>query len=150
MNGLTQWNPFRDLDDLEKRMSSMFGRRPVRSDDPQEQITTPQWAPLVDIVENENEFLIKADLPEVDKKNVKVRVDNGILTISGERMAEKEEKGKKLHRIERAYGSFTRSFTLPDGVDETRVAADFKDGLLMVHLPKDEKAKPRSIEVNVS
>ena len=88
MNGITQWNPFRDLDELEKRMTSMFGRRPVRSDDSQEQITTSQWAPLVDIVEDENEFLLKADLPEVDKKNVKIKVDNGILTISGERMAE--------------------------------------------------------------
>jgi HSP20 family protein len=103
----------------------------------------------VDISEDEHEFLVKAELPDLKKEEVKVSVENGELTISGERKAEKEEKNKKYHRIERSYGSFARSFTLPDSVSGDKVSADFKDGMLAVHLPKSEKAKPRSIEVKV-
>jgi HSP20 family protein len=103
----------------------------------------------VDISEDNNEYVVKAELPEMKKEEVKVSVENGELTISGERKIEKEEKGKKYHRIERSYGSFMRSFTLPETVSGEKVSAEFKDGILTVHLPKDEKTKPKSIEVKV-
>ncbi|MBH0187604.1 MAG: Hsp20/alpha crystallin family protein, partial [Nitrospira sp.] len=98
---------------------------------------------------SEGEYLIKAELPEVKKEDVKVSVEDGVLTLSGERRQEKEEKGKKYHRVERSYGSFVRSFSLPESVDEGGVKAEYKDGVLNLHLPKTEKVKPKSIEVKV-
>jgi len=109
-----------------------------------------QWAPLVDIIEDDKEYLIKVDLPEVKKEDVKITVQEGVLVITGERKIEKEEKGKRYHRLERAYGSFARSFTLPDDSDGSKVNAEFKDGVLKVHLAKSEKAKPKQIEVKVT
>jgi HSP20 family protein len=113
-------------------------------------MTVTEWAPSVDIIEDENEYLVKADLPEVKKEDVKVTVENDVLTITGERKLEKEEKDKKYHRIERSYGTFLRSFTLPAGADGSKVSAEFKDGLLKVHLPKSEKAKQKAVEVKVA
>lgn len=150
MNAITRWDPFKELEDMQQRLSTMFGRAPVRKDgDKQESMTVAEWAPLVDISEDEKEYLIKAELPEVKKEEVTVSVQDDVLTIAGERKYEKEEKGKKFHRIERAYGSFERSFTLPEDADAGKVAADFKDGVLKIHLPKSEKAKPKSVEVKV-
>jgi HSP20 family protein len=149
MNALTKWNPFRELEEIQNRLSSVFGRTPVRGSG-QEAMTFSEWTPLVDITEDDKEYLIKAELPEVKKEDVKVTVENGTLTITGERKFEKEEKGKKYHRMERAYGSFMRSFTLPETAAGDKVSADFKDGVLKVHLPKSAEAKPRSIEVQVS
>jgi len=94
--------------------------------------------------------VIKAELPDVKKEDVKVTVENGVLTISGERKFEKEEKKKKYHRVERAFGTFVRSFSLPDVADASKVKAEFKNGMLTVHVPKSEKAKPKQIEVNVA
>jgi len=105
--------------------------------------------PTVDISESDTEYLIKAELPEVKKEDVKVTVENGVLTLQGERRQEKEEKGKKYHRVERSYGNFARSFTLPESVDEGAVKAEYKDGMLNLHLPKTEKVKPKSIDVKV-
>lgn len=105
---------------------------------------------LVDITEDDKEYLIKAELPEIKKEDVKLTVQDNVLAISGERKYEKEEKDKKYHRMERAYGSFLRSFTLPEDADGSKVAAEYKDGILTVHLPKSEKAKPKSIDVKVS
>ena len=113
-------------------------------------MTITQWAPSVDIIEDDKEYLVKADLPEVKKEDVKVTVENGVLTITGERKFEKEEKDKKYHRIERSYGNFFRSFTLPDAADGSKVNAEFKDGVLKVHLPKSEKTKPKAVEVKVA
>ena len=150
MNAITRWDPFRELDELQNRLSSLFGRAPLRRNgDKDEAITVAEWAPLVDIVEDDNEYLIKAELPEVKKEDVKVTVQDDVLTISGERMFEKEEKDRKYHRMERAYGSFARSFTLPEDADGEKVVAEFKDGVLKVHLPKSEKARPKSIEVKI-
>ena len=150
MNTITRWDPFKELDDLQTRLSTMFGRAPVRKDvGKEEAMTIAEWAPLVDISEDEKEYLIKAELPEVKKEDVKVAVQDDVLTISGERTLEKEEKGKKYHRVERAYGIFSRSFTLPEDADPSKVNAEFKDGVLKVHLAKSEKAKPKSIEVKV-
>src|SRR3989338_5749550 len=109
-----------------------------------------EWAPLVDIIEEEKEYRIKAELPEVSKPDVKVTVQDDVLTIAGERTFDKEDTGRKYHRVERAYGSFARSFTLPEDADAAKGNADFKDGVLIVHLPKSEKARPKSIEVKVA
>jgi len=124
---------------------------PMRGEvDTDEAITLSAWAPLVDITEDDKAYLIKAELPEVKKEDLKVAVEDGVLTLSGERKFEKEEKGKRYHRVERAYGSFARSFTVPDDADAAKVRAEFKDGVLLVRLEKSEKAKPRSIEVQVA
>lgn len=149
MNTVTRWDPFKDLDDLHRKLSALFNLAPRRTGDEKETMTVSEWMPVVDITEDDKEFLIKAELPEVRKEDVKVTVENGVLTLSGERKFEKEEKGRRYHRIERAYGNFARSFTLPDEADPTKVKAEFKDGVLSVHLAKSEKARPRSIEVKV-
>lgn len=149
---IARLDPFRELEEMERRLASMFGRLPARrgGDGREETMTVFEWAPAVDIVENENEYLIKAELPEVKRDDVKVTVQNGTLTISGERTMEKEEKGKKYHRVERAYGHFARSFSLPEDADPTRIRAEFKDGVLNVHVAKSEQARPKRIEVNVA
>ncbi|MCX6903903.1 MAG: Hsp20/alpha crystallin family protein [Verrucomicrobia bacterium] len=152
MNTLTYWKPFREMEDLQRRLSSVFDLAPFRRstvNQGEENITVPEWAPTVDILEDEKEYLIKLELPEVKKEEVKVTVEGGTLTISGERKAEKEEKGRKFHRVERFYGSFARSFTVPDDADDTKVNAEYKDGVLQVHLAKSEKACPKQIEVKV-
>jgi HSP20 family protein len=151
MNALTRWDPLKELDDLQHRLSTLFGRSALRKDgERDEAMTVAEWAPLVDIVEDENGFLIKAELPEVKKNDVKVTVQKGVLTITGERSFEKEEKSaKKYHRVERAYGVFSRSFTLPEEVEDEKVSAEFKDGVLHVRVPKSEKARPKSIEVKI-
>jgi HSP20 family protein len=151
MNALTRWDPFKEMEELQNRLSGFFGRTAVRrKNGKEESITVAEWEPLVDITEDDKEYLIKAELPEVKKEDVKVSVEDGVLTISGERKFEKEEKNKRYHRVERAYGSFVRSFTLPDVADADKVNAEFKDGVLKVHLPKSEKAKPKQIEVKVA
>ncbi len=148
MHAVTTWDPFKELEEVERRLATMFGRAPLRKNgEKDEAMTVAEWAPLVDVTEDDKEYLIKAELPEVKKDDVKVSVQDGVLTISGERKSEKEEKGKKYHRTEWAYGSFSRSFTLPDDADADKVAGDFKDGVLKVHVPKSEKAKPKKIEV---
>lgn len=154
MKALTRWNPFREMEELERRMSALlnwrpFGRQTVTLVE-DEDITVPEWSPLVDIVEDEKEYLIKVELPEVQKDDVRVTVEGGTLTISGERKAEKEQKGRRFHRIERYYGRFERSFAIPDDAEADNVKAEFKDGVLRVHLPKSEKARPKQIEVQVA
>jgi HSP20 family protein len=141
------------MDELQRRLASVFDLAPYRRGSlttDEENITVPEWAPLVDITEDDKEYLIKAELPEVKKDEVKVTVENGVLNITGERKFEKEEKGRKYHRVERAYGSFVRSFTLPDDADANKVNAEFKDGVLKVHVAKSETAKPKQIEVKVN
>ena len=147
---MSRWNPFKELEDMEKRLSTYFGRPALRTETGKEAMTVAEWSPLVDISEDEKEYLIKADLPDVKKEDVKLTVQDDVMSISGERKYEKEEKGKKYHRVERAYGSFLRSFTVPEDADGSTVRAEYKDGVLNVHLPKSEKAKPKSIEVKVS
>ena len=116
----------------------------------QKPVAAPEWSPLVDISEDEQEYLIKAELPEVKKEDVKVTAETGTLTIMGERKFENGEHGKKYHRVERAYGTFGRSFALPPDANPSKVSAEFKEGVLTVHLLKDEKTKPQQIEVTVS
>lgn len=107
------------------------------------------WSPAVDIYETENELVLKADLPEVDAKNVAIQLENGTLTLKGERKWEEQKNGKGFHRIERSYGSFVRAFSLPDTVDGERVKADYRNGVLTVTLPKKEVAKPKTINVEI-
>ena len=145
----TRWNPFKERDELESRLATMLATREVTGNGGKEAMRVAQWSPLVDITEDEKEYLIKAELPDMKKEDVRLTVENDVVAISGERTFEKEEKGKKYHRIERAYGSFVRSFTLPEDADGSKVSADFKDGMLQVHLPKSQKAKPKTIEIKV-
>ncbi len=151
MNAMTRWNPFKEMEETQNRLARAFGLPSVRGENGgKEAMAVTEWAPSVDIIEDDKEWLVKADLPEVKKEDVKVTVENGVLTITGERKFEKEEKDRKYHRIEREYGTFLRSFTLPDAADGDKVAAEFKNGVLQVHLPKNEKAKPKAIDVKVS
>ena len=151
MNVLTRWNQLKELEALRHGLGSLCGRSQVHLPEGQEeQLAVPEWAPLVDISEDDKEYRIKAELPEVKKEDVKVTAQEGTLTIMGERKFEQEEKGRKYHRVERAHGSFGRSFSLPDDASPAKVSAEFNDGVLTVHLVKDEKAKPQQIEVKVS
>lgn len=112
-------------------------------------MTLADWAPRVDVKETPEEFLIFAELPGVRKEDVKVTVKDGVLSLKGERKMEKEEKNTKYHRVERHYGSFMRSFSVPEGVDETKVLADYKEGVLNVHLPKSKDAKAKPVEIKI-
>jgi HSP20 family protein len=147
---LVRWDPFRELEEVSDRLNRMFARPATRTVNGKETMIVADWTPSVDISETEGEYQIKAEIPDVKKEDVKVTLEDGVLTIQGERKQEKEEKGKKYHRIERSYGSFVRTFSLPDVIDEDKVKAEFKDGVLNLHLPKSEKAKPKAIEVKVA
>ncbi len=149
MNALTNWNPLRDFGEWEARLQRALGLPLFNKNGSKESMTVAQWTPLVDITEDDKEYLVKAELPEMKKEDIKVTVENGELSISGERKLEKEEKDKKYHRIERSYGSFLRSFTLPENTSGDKIAAEFADGILKVHLPKDQQAKPKAVEVAV-
>ena len=133
---------------MTNRMNSLISRSLLPSID--EPIASTEWSPLVDVEESEKEYTIKAELPEVRKENVKVELENGSVRISGERKLEKEEAGRRFHRIERSYGAFERSFTLPEGTERKNISAEFKDGLLRVHLPKGEGATHKTLEIPVS
>lgn len=147
---LIKWHPFNELEDISNRLNQFFGRPAASGAAGHEMMKVADWIPSVDISETDKAYLIKAEIPEVKKEDVKVTVDNGILTIQGERKMEKEEKGKTFHRIERSYGSFVRSFRVPAGVDDSKAKAEFKDGMINVTLPKSEKAKVKSVEIAVS
>ena len=147
----TRWNPFKDhdRDELESRVATLLAAREATANGGKEALTVAQWSPLVDITEDEKEYLIKAELPGLKKEDVRLTVENDVLTFSGERKFDKEEKGNKYHRIERAYGSFVRSFSLSEDADGRNVTADFKDGVLQVHLAKSVKAKPKAVEIQI-
>lgn len=147
---LIKWDPFRELEDVSTRLNRIFGRAPARTESDNEMLAVADWMPSVDISETDSAYLVKGEIPGVNKDDVKVTVQDGMLTIQGERKMEKEEKGKKFHRVECSYGSFVRSFRMPDDADENKVKAEFKDGMLNVTLPKSEKAKNKSINVTVS
>ena len=125
---MSRWNPFKEFEDMEKRLSTYLGRPGLRTEEGKEAMTVADWSPRVDITEDDKEYVIKADLPEVKKEDIKLTVQDNVMSISGERKYEKEEKGKKYHRVERAYGSFMRSFTLPEDADGSKVSAETKMG----------------------
>ena len=147
---LVKWDPFVELEEVSKQLNRIFGKSPARTEPERELLAMADWAPDVDITETDTAYLIKGEIPGVNKEDVKVNIENGVLTMSGERKQEKEEKGKKFHRIERSYGSFMRSFRLPDNIDESAVKAEFKDGMLNVTLPKSAQAKPKSTNITVT
>lgn len=143
---LSVWDPFREMEALLDRYSRSTRTTAAAGDS--KAIEAGDWMPTVDILENEGSFMVRAELPGVDKDDVKVHIDNGVLTIKGEKKT--ETKDEKRHRIECAYGSFVRSFTLPQDVDVEKVEAAYKNGSLNLTIPKLEKAKPKQIEVKVS
>jgi len=145
---VVKWNPVRELEAMADRLNRLTDRRVWPTGE--ESLVTAEWSPLVDIEETEKEYLIKAELPEVERKDVTVVIQDGVLTIEGERKHDKEEKGKTFHRVERSYGKFLRCFGMPKDADEKGVRADFANGMLSVHLAKSAAAKPRSIEVRVA
>lgn len=147
---LVKWDPFRELEEVSNRLNRIFGQSQDRGVADNGMLAMADWTPSVDISETETAYVIKGEIPGVKKENVKVTMQDGMLTIQGERRQEKEEKGKKFHRVECSYGKFERSFRLPDDIDESKVKAEFKDGMINVTLPKSEKAKTRAINVSVS
>jgi len=143
---LVKYNPFADLDEFPgiRLFQDTLNRFMTEPN------TTRPWAPAVDIFETDNELVLKADLPDVSMKDIDIQLENGTLTLKGERKFEKDEKNKGFHRMERSYGSFVRYFTVPETVDTEHVKADYNTGVLTVTLPKKEIAKPKSIKVQVS
>ncbi|HTZ97073.1 MAG TPA: Hsp20/alpha crystallin family protein [Terriglobales bacterium] len=146
MTVLTRWEPFREFTTLQDRMNRLFRDS---FDGREESLTTSSFAPAVDVYEDEHNVTLKIEVPGVDEKDIDVRVENHTLTVHGERKFEKEEKEENYRRVERQYGSFTRSFTLPNTVDTENVSANYEKGVLKIKLAKKAEAKPKQIKVNV-
>ena len=147
MTNLSRWDPFRGISSFQEQMSRMF-EDTLRGRSDQSALTT--WAPDVDIYETEHELVVKADLPDVNEKDIDIRVENNVLTIRGERKFENSVSEDNYLRIERACGAFSRSFSLPNTVDPDAIKAEYRDGVLTVHVPKREEAKPKQIKVSVA
>jgi HSP20 family protein len=148
MTVIARWDPFREFSTLQDRMNRLF-RESYGPEGRDESLTTSQFAPPVDVYEDEHNVVLKVEVPGIDEKDIDVRVENNVLTVHGERKVDKEEKEENFRRIERQYGSFTRTFTLPSTVDAERIQADYDKGILKIVLPKKAEAKPKSIKVNV-
>ncbi len=149
MTMLTRWDPFREFVTLQDRMNRLFRdqRGPEGQD---ESLTTTAFAPPVDVYEDEHNVTLKIEVPGIDEKDIDVRIENNTLTVHGERKFEKEEKEENYRRVERQYGSFTRTFTLPSTVNHDNVQADYDKGVLKIKLEKKAEAKPKQIKVNVA
>ena len=141
----TRFNPFDDLRRLEARLFEPFFRMPYFT----EEMQAAGWNPPVDVLEENNKILVKVEVPGVDEKNLHVTFEDGLLTISGERQFERKDD-RNYHRIERAYGTFTRTFTLPRSVDASQIAANYRNGVLEVEIPKKEESRPKQIQINVN
>src|SRR5437016_4644605 len=152
MNKLITWNPLREIDEAQNRLNRFFlcGLPNRMGSGELHSLAVADWSPEVDISEDYHGYLLKADLPEMKKDDVRVTVEDGILSVSGERKSEKEDLKKKFHRIERCYGTFRRSFTLPEDADSTKVTAEFRDGVLKVHLPTTARPRSKAIQVKVA
>jgi HSP20 family protein len=151
MTLLTRWEPFRESSTMQDRMNQMnrLFRESYGPEGPEEALTTTNFAPPVDIYEDEHNITLKLEAPGIDEKDIDVRIDNNTLTVHGERKIEKEEKEENFRRVERQYGSFTRSFSLPQTVDTEKVSATYDKGILKISLAKKAEAKPKQIKVNV-
>jgi HSP20 family protein len=145
MTVITRWDPFREFSTLQDRMNRLFRE----SQGPEESLTTSSFAPPVDVYEDEHNVTLKIEVPGIDEKDIDVRIENNVLTVHGERKFEKEEKEENYRRVERQYGSFTRTFTLPSTVEAEKVEANYDKGMLKIALPKKAEAKPKQIKVNV-
>jgi len=147
---LIRWEPFRELDDVFSRYSPYFSRLAAARTGTVDEGETPVWTPVANISETETDYLIKAELPEVSKEDVKVTVDENVITISGERLRRAEHKDEKVHRVESFYGHFSRSFRLPEDADINAIQAESRNGVLKVRVPKTPAPKPRTVEVQVN
>jgi len=152
MTVLTRWEPFREFSTMQDRMNRLnrLFRESYSPESPEEALTTTGFAPLVDIYEDEHNITLKIEVPGVDEKDIDVHIENNTLIVHGERKIEKEEKEENFRRVERRYGSFTRSFTLPTTVDAEKVSANYDKGILKISLAKKAESKPKQIKVNVS
>src|SRR5438477_1286686 len=152
MNTLITWNQLREMEEAtQNRFNRFLGGFPNRIGSGEtHSLAVADWSPEVDISEDDHGYLLKADLPEMKKDDVRVTVEDGVLSVSGERKTEKEDQKRKFHRIERSYGTFRRSFTLPEDADSMKVTAEFRDGVLKVHLPTTIRAKSKAIPVKVA
>ena len=148
MTLLTRWDPFREFVTLQDRMNRLV-RDSFGTEGREEALTTTAFAPPVDVYEDEHNVTLKIEVPGIDEKDIDVRIENHTLTVHGERKFEKEEKEENYRRVERQYGSFTRTFTLPNTVDPEKVQADYDKGVLKIKLAKKAEAKPKQIKVNV-
>ncbi len=148
MTLLTRWDPFREFATLQDRMNRLF-RESYGPEGREEALTSTTFAPPVDVYEDEHSVSLKIEVPGIDDKDIDVRIENNVLTVHGERKFEKEEKEENFRRVERQYGSFTRTFSLPSTVDGERVSANYDKGILKITLPKKAEAKPKQIKVNV-
>jgi len=147
---VVKWEPFREMANLQDRMQRLFQEMGFgRYDRPSPDVQGARWAPAVDVYETEGEIVLKAELPEIDRKDVEISIENNVLTLQGERKQEKEVTKDCYHCMERAYGSFFRSFSLPSTVDQEKVKADFKDGILKITLPKKPEHKPKQISIDI-
>ena len=149
---IVRWEPFRDMVSIQDRMNRLFDeafRSAPRTGAEDDWALGGSWAPVVDIYEQGGDIVLKAELPGVDPKDTDIRVENNTLTLRGERKLDDEIKRESYHRVERAYGTFSRSFTLPSVVDTEKIKAEYRDGVLRVILPKREEAKPKQITVTV-
>ena len=144
MTFMTRYNPFDDLRRLEARLFEPFFRFPAFP----EEMQAATWNPPVDVLEEKDRIFVKVEVPGVDENNLKVTYEDGLLTVSGERQFERKDD-RNYHRIERAYGSFTRTFSLPRSVDANQIAADYRNGVLEISIPKREEAKPKQIAINL-
>jgi HSP20 family protein len=149
MTVITRWDPFHEFSTLQDRMNRLF-RESYGPEGREESLTTSTFAPAVDVYEDEHNVTLKIEVPGIDEKDIDVRIENNVLTVHGERKFEKEEKEENFRRVERQYGSFTRTFTLPTTVDAEKVSANYDKGILKVVLPKKAEAKPKQIKVNVA
>jgi HSP20 family protein len=148
MTVLTRWEPFREFATLQDRINRVF-RESYSGADRDESLTTSTFAPAVDVYEDEHKVTLKIEVPGIEEKDIDVRVENNTLTVHGERKIEKEEKEENYRRVERHYGSFSRTFSLPTTADTENVSADSDKGVLKISLPKKAEAKPKQIKVNV-
>jgi HSP20 family protein len=148
MTVITRWDPFREFTTVQDRLNRLF-RESYGSEGREEALTTSAFAPAVDVYEDEHNVTLKVQVPGIDEKDIDIRIENNTLTLHGERRFEKEEKEENFRRVESSYGSFTRSFTLPQTVDAEKVTADYSKGVLKITLPKKAEAKPKQIKVNV-
>jgi len=147
---IVRWEPFRDLMTLQERMNRMFDESFGRLRATDDSVDSGVWSPAVDIYETDHDIVLKAELPEVKEKDIDIRLENNTLTLKGERKFEKETKEENYHRVERAYGAFSRSFTLPVTVDQDKINAEYKDGILKITMPKKEETKPKQVKVNIN
>lgn len=146
---IKKWDPFRDLLSLQERMNKLFEESLLQTGKERQDISIAGWSPAMDVMESDEEIVLKAELPGIELKDVEVLIKDNILTLRGERKFEKEEKKENYHRIERSYGVFQRSFTLPATVEQEKVKARMKDGVLEVRLPKTKEEKSKKIEIEV-